>query len=253
MRENFFQDMISHSIISFISICFMIQPVSAHGSVRTTSLGINVLSVITIVAGISATIGFITVSLRNQIESPIESVYTHKLVGVLFVGIGLTAASSVMLKHLFAGLIAGGIGILIGTVIATQHSCSARPKTAISSITIHRFIEGSALAALSIAGQTVSTLGIIALTIHAVVECISIGIYPEITWIQAIGSISIVTFSFAFGFGVGMLGLTAIEIVLTDLVISTIGGLLFALGISELRPRLVGQIQQYSRPFIKEL
>lgn len=251
MRENFFQDMIALSIIFFISICFMIQPVSAHGSVQTTRLGINVLSVITIVVGISATIGFMAVALRNQIESPIKSFHTHKLVGVLFVSIGLTAASSVMLKHSFAGLIAGGIGILIGTVISTQHSCNARPKAAISSIIIHRFIEGSALAALSIAGQTVSTLGVIALTIHAVVECTSIGIYPEITRIQAIGSITIVTFSFVFGFGVGMLGLTAIEMILTDLLIATIGGLLFALGISELRPRLVGQIQQYSRPFIK--
>lgn len=207
---------------------------------------------ITIVVGISVTIGFIAVALRNQIESPIETFHSEKLVGALFVGIGLTAASSVMLKQLVVGLIAGGIGVLIGIILATQHSCSTRPKTAIGSITIHRFIEGSALAALSIAGQTVSTIGIIVLTIHAVVECISIGIYPKITRIQAIESIFIITFSFAFGFGVGILGLTATETILTEWVIATVGGLLFALGISELRLGLVGRMLYYSRPFIKE-
>lgn len=223
------------------------RPASAHSSAHGAGSGVDALLVITIVAGISAATGFAAVVLRGRIESPVGAVRGRRLVGALFVGIGSTAAGSVVLERTVAGLVAGGSGVLLGAALVTCRACGTHSKAAIGSITVHRFIEGTALAALSIAGRTVGILGMIVLTVHAAVECLSIGIHPDITRGQAVGSVSVVTLGFASGFGVGTLSFTASGAVWTELVIAAVGGLMCALGVSESQPGMVGWLQHRSR------
>lgn len=235
----------------FILIFLMSQPVSAHSSASTSETGVNFLFAMGTIAGVSAIIGLITVAFRNHIKLPVKWSHNHKLVGILFIVIGLTATSSVIITQFILGIIGGALGLSLGTLLFTRRSHNACSKAAISSIIVHRFIEGSALAALSTTGRLISVLGIVILTVHATIECISLGAYQKISRIQAIGSVLIVTFSFILGFGTGLLGFTATETVVAELSIAAVGGLLFILGISELQLKIFRRARYQSTLDIK--
>jgi len=242
--DSFFR--VSYILQLVFTVLFsMSQPVSAHGSTSTSETGVNLLFATGTIAGVSVIIGLVAVTLRNQVELPVEWSHNHKLVGILFIIIGLTATSSVIVSQVTSGIIGGAFGLSFGTLLFTRRSHSACSKAAISSIIVHRFIEGSALAALSTTGRMISALAVVILTIHATIECISLGAYQKISRIQAISSILIITFSFILGFGIGLFGFTATETVVAELLIAAVGGLLFVLGISELQLKTFKKLNIY--------
>lgn len=239
------------SVNRILHLVFMLtfllsRPVSAHGSASTSDTGINILFAMGIIAGVSAIIGFSAVILRDQVELPARWFHNHKIVGMLFILIGVTAIISVIINQTILGIIGGALGLSAGIVLFVRRSRIACSNAAISSITLHRFVEGSALAALSTTGQLISVLGIVILSTHATIECISLGTYREISQIQAIGSILIVTISFIIGFGTGLLGFTAAKTVVAELSIAAVGGLLLILGISELELKVFRKSQYQS-------
>lgn len=95
---------------------------------------------------------------------------------------------------------------------------------AVGPIAVHRVVEGSVLAVLLSAGQTVGRVGILVLLCHAVAECVSLGLYPKISRLQAAGAIFVVTFGFASGIGLGTLGLAVTGLGVIDGAIAAGGG-----------------------------
>lgn len=220
--------------IIVILLCLLIAyPVSGHNSGSTTGTGISVLVSIVIITCVSAVIGIISTVLRGRFNSPIEQVHSHRIIAVLFIIIGLTAVGSIMMERITMGVVGAYFGLLFGTILSIRSAGSACSTTAIGSIMIHRFIEGSALASISITGEIFGIFTVITLTTHATIECVSLSGYQRISRIGAIGSILAVTFSLVIGFILGSLGIRAANTIATDLIISIIGGLLAALGISE--------------------
>lgn len=242
MRTNRRVRLANVGVLILILNLLAVQSVSGHGSGSTTKTGYDILFATGIIASLSAITGFAAVALRGYIKIPMRKAHNHKIVGFLFIIIGLSAISSVVMTQVVLGVIGATFGLLFGTILLTQHSSSSCSKTAIGSIMTHRFIEGSALAALSTTGRMISVFGIVILTIHATIECISLGAYQKITRTRAMASILIITFSFILGFSTGIFGFLNTDTAATELLISAIGSLLFVIGVSEFQLQIFNNI-----------
>jgi hypothetical protein len=95
---------------------------------------------------------------------------------------------------------------------------------AVGSIAVHRVVEGGVVAVLVSAGQTVGRVSILVLLSHATAECVSLGLHPKISCLQAEGATFVVTFGFASGIGLGTLGLAVTGPVVIDGAIAAGGG-----------------------------
>lgn len=246
MSTNQWVRLANVGVLIFILNLVAVQSVSGHGSESTTKTGFDILFATGVIAIISAIAGFAAVALRGYIKIPIKKAHNHRLIGALFIIIGLSATSSVVMTQAVLGVIGATFGLLFGIILLTRQSSSSCSKTAIGSIMTHRFIEGSALAALSTTGRMISVFGIVILTIHATIECISLGAYQKITRTRAMASILIITFSFILGFSTGIFGFLSTDTAATELLISAIGSLLLVIGVSELQLQIFNHINPRS-------
>lgn len=214
--------------IAAIGIAVCTRSVAAHGS-ATAGDGIvplpGALAVVTLL-GVSA--GVVAAITRD----PGGPHLVGRAVGPLLVGIGGWAAVSVAISRPMLGLGGTLIGIFGGVVFARRGHCG---DVATGAIAVHRFVEGVALAALSVTASAVGLVGLVVLTVHTVAECIAVGGQPDCSRSRAVGAVLVIAGAFVAGAGLGTVGLVAVPTALRTGAIAIVGGLLFTVGLVESR------------------
>lgn len=241
------RQLIAGGLTTVMWLSISVAPATAHGAPQTDGTTIPVPTVAAVVTILSATAGLVAIGAHSRHRTPTMVKYVHRVVGVLFIGIGAAASVSILQRALPVALGGVSIGILGGTLLTVYTADNTRPELAVGAIAIHRFIEGSTLAALSVAGQAISIVSVAVLTLHAVLECLSIGLHPSFTRLQAFGAVLIVTVGFALGLGIGTVGFTAIGATSEEWVVATVAGLLIVFGTAEAQPSLVRHLRAKSQ------
>ena len=220
-------------LISLSGAYVSVIPVAAHEAEHTGTSGTNVIVGVVFVTLLSILAGVAAISTKNSLQFLTRFSITNWIVGVLLVTIGATAGRSVMIDQHMTGVIGIAVGAGIGVVTALRGSCGLCAEVTVGAIAVHRVAEGLAIAALSVAGTTISLVGILTLSGHTVAECIAIGSNSNLERKQAIGAITGVSIVFVLATIIGASSFTTTDIIPIHWIVAITAGLLLSLGLSE--------------------
>lgn len=241
------QQLLAGSLVTVVWLSISVDPAAAHGAAQTGGTTIPVPTIAVLITVFSAAAGLVAIVARSRFRLLTAVPYADRVIGFLFIGIGAAASVSILLREPAIALGGGSIGLLGGIILTSYTPGNARPELAVGAIAIHRLIEGSTLAAIAVTGRAISIVGVAVLALHAVLECISIGLYSKFTHLQALGAVLAITVGFTLGLGIGTIGLAAIGAPMKEWVVATVAGLLIVFGTAEAQLNLVRHVRENSQ------
>lgn len=221
-----------------------VVPVAAHGAERTRdAAGVDPWLVVAAVTAIGLVAGGVATGRRT--ESSDGTRRYDAAIGVLLVAVGVTAVLSVGLRQPWVGVAGTVVGGVAGVLTATWGGCGLCADVTAGAVALHRFVEGVALAALLAAGSSLTLVGAVVVSGHAVAECLAVGGRSGVSPGRAVGGVVLVQVVFVLGVLVATTGLVPVADLPRAWLVTVVGGGLSALGIAETDP--VGRWDARSR------
>ncbi|WP_410766152.1 hypothetical protein [Haloferax sp. DFSO60] len=225
-----------------------VSPVRAHefGSNESTVVPLAVVLFLSVgvatVGGVWALLG----STRFTTLTPETRRRLTTTFGVVLVGLGV----SLFLPIAVADPVVGVVGVVVGGVagrwLPHSHATgkgSVRRASAVSgALTMHRVIEGVALAAVYAADQALGVVAVLLLTLHTTVETVAVGVeYGSVGQrTQGVVAILLMQAGFVLSAVVALLAAGSLPAVVRGLVLAGIAGLLLVVGGHDVRGHIVG-------------
>lgn len=210
------------------------RPAVAHGSVPTGVNGVDTPLVLVVVVALGVLSGAAVVVLRERASTERYAQVGSRVLGPLLVVVGGLAVFSATARQPTLGVGGIAVGGAIGALLVVRAGHDTRTGVTTGAIALHRFLEGVALAALSLVGPSVTALGVLVLAGHTVLECVVVAgqrARPTAALLAVCG----VSGMFVLGAAAGTAG---VAIVPGSRVASTavLGSVLLVFGLSEARP-----------------
>ena len=218
-------------LVAFGGLSIWATPATAHG-LHGSEHGIPLSTVVAVSALLSISAGVVAAVGRHTRRAERHTHRISLIVGLVIVGLGLSAAGSVAIHAPSTAAIGGFVGLAVGLAVVIHSSCNGCADMTAGAVGIHRLVEGVAVAGLWAAGTAVGLLGVVVFASHMVVECIAIGMQQSFSRLRAIGAVIAVTGVFVFGVGIGLVGGAALS---TQWAVAVVGGLLVPLGAAEIK------------------
>jgi zinc transporter ZupT len=181
--------------------------------------------------------GVLTVRYRALADrhAPVSA---HSMVGALVLLLGFSLVASTSLRHpTIVGSGAVAIGLLVGA--ATERWSKGRHRhgdITTGALFLHRTLEGALLATVYSSNLAVGPLGAVVLTIHAIAETVVVGgIYGEQRPKRAWAAIVVLQLAYIGGAVVGAYSSAVLSKPTRDMLLATVGGVLFVIGTAEVR------------------
>ena len=238
---------VAGGMISLGGVYVSVIPVTGHGVERTTTSGINIIVGVVFVSLLSLLAGFVAMFISSHIKGVIRDWSVNWVVGILLVTVGAMAGRSAVADQLTTGVGGVFVGVGIGIVAISYGSCGLCAEVTIGAIAIHRAVEGLVIAALAVAGTTISVLGILILSGHTIAESIAIGLNSNLERRQIIVAISSINMVFVLATTIGASNLITNSMIPTDWIVAITAGILISLGVSEFQSELPKRLHTLPR------
>jgi hypothetical protein len=131
-----------------------------------------------------------------------------------------------------AGTLAG-VGVVATARGRAVTDCGACADAALGTVTLHRGLEGVALATLYAADATLGLVGAAVLTTHAAAETAAVGSLYATTRRYALGAVCLLQAGFVVGVATGWRLIDAVPPVAETGVLALVGSILLAVGVRE--------------------
>ena len=218
-------------VTTFAGLSILSTPAAAHGLHASDhgvqlSTFVGIAAVLSISAGVFAAIGRHTPTARRNKQ------WISLVVGVVIIGLGVTAAGSVVVQAPVTAATGVTVGLTVGLAVSVYNGCDGCADMTAGAIGLHRVVEGVAVAGLWAAGTAVGLLGVAIFTGHIVVESVVIGLQQSHSRLRAIGTVVAVTGVFVLSIGISLSGVGVLP---TQLIVAFVGGMLIPLGGTELQ------------------
>ncbi|RXK48599.1 hypothetical protein [Halorientalis pallida] len=212
--------------------CLGVAPVAAHGADPTRdAAGIDPWPAVAAVTAVGLLAGVVAAGRRNR--APDGTRRLDVAIGALLVAVGVTAVLSVGLRQPSVGAVGIVVGGAAGVLVATWGGCGLCADVTAGAVALHRFVEGAALAAVLAAGTSVTLVGVVVVSGHAVAECLAVGGRAGVGRVRAAGAVVFVQAVFVLGVLVATVGLVPVADLPRAWLVAIVGGVLSALGIAE--------------------
>jgi hypothetical protein len=223
------------SVLALAGLWLLPGTAAAHGVARADD-GIALVPVLAAVTALGVATGVLVASGRGPLSDRLPTGALGRTVGPLLVGLGVVAVVSALARDPLVGVAGIAAGSTAGAFVALRGGCSACADAAVGAVAVHRLVEGLTLAVAAAAGSSLGGLAVVVLAGHTIAECLAVGGHAGFGWRRAVGAVLFVEAAFVGGAALGSLGLSTAA--LPSLwVTAVVGGLLLALGATELRPR----------------
>jgi hypothetical protein len=211
-------------------------PVAAHG-VGTAEVGLGFPLVVVASVGASLFGGGLVLAVAGRFTVPIRAV------SPLFVVLGgLSVVLALDRAPVSAALgVATGAGFVAAVRGRTPTGCGTCTDAALGAVTLHRGLEGIALATLYAADATLGVAGAVVLAVHAMAETAAVGSLYATTRRVALGAVCLLQIGFFVGVVAGLGVVDAVPAALEAGLLALVGGVLLAVGAREGYRRYAGQ------------
>lgn len=220
---------VTTGVTVFEALANLTQTAAAHGSpAPNAAVGIGPTATIT---GITISGGLVGVGvIHRRFDDPNGLLpLVDRLVGPLLVLLGLLAISTAVTNTLLPALAGAAVGVVVAGVFQHKADRQACADATVGAIGLHRFIEGLAIGAVTVADTTLGAATAILLACHASVESIALGSHPALTRRRAVWAVLVVQTVFVGGAVVGIMLLDT-AIVSLPWLVAGIGGILLMFG-----------------------
>jgi hypothetical protein len=204
-------------------------PVAAHG-VGTAAAGVGFPFVVAASVGASLFGGGLVLVVAGRWTLPIRRIVSP----VLVVLGGLSVALA-----LDGGPVSAAFGVTAGVFLAaavrgrTLTDCDTCADAALGAVTLHRGLEGAALATLYAADAALGVAGAAVLAVHAMAETAAVGSLYASTYGYTVGAVCLLQIGFVVGVGAGWGVVDAVPAALEAGLLALVGGVLLAVGVRE--------------------
>jgi hypothetical protein len=214
-------------------LLLLARPAVAHGLVSTGVNGVDTPLVLAVMVALGVLSGVAAIVVRKHASTERCARVGSRVLGPLLVMIGGLAALFATARRpalAVGGIAAGGAAVLL--VAWAGHN--TRTGVTTGAIALHRFLEGVALAALSLVSPSVTVFGVLVLAGHTVLECVVVA-GQRARPMAALLAVCGVSGMFVLGAAAGTAGIATIP---GSRVVSTavLGSVLLVFGLSEARP-----------------
>ena len=220
--------------VGLVSLLLLARPAVAHGLVPTGVNGVDTPLVLAVVVALGVLSGVAAIVVGKHASTERCARVGSRVLGPLLVMIGGLAALSATARRpaLAVGGIAAGGAAAVLLVAWAGHD--TRTGVMAGAIALHRFLEGVALAALSLVSPSVTVFGVLVLAGHTVLECVVVA-GQRARPMAALLAVCGVSGMFVLGAAAGTAGIATIP---GSRVVSTavLGSVLLVFGLSEARP-----------------
>ena len=212
-------------------------PVAAHG-VGTAAAGLDFPLVVAASVGASLFGGVLVLAVAGRWNVPVRRL-VHPLLVVLG-GLSVALALDRVPASAVLGVTAG-VGLAAVARRRTFTDCGSCADAALGAVTLHRGLEGVALATLYVADAALGVAGAAVLAVHAMAETAAIGSLYAPTRRYALGAISLLQVGFVGGVAAGWGLVDAVPAALEAGLLALVGGVLLAVGAREGYLRYAGR------------
>jgi len=212
-------------------------PAVAHG-VGTATAGLGFPFVVAASVGASLFGGGLVLAVAGRSNVPIRWAVLPLFValGSLSVALALDGVPISAVIGLTAGV--GFVTVARGHALTDCGSCA---EAALGAVTLHRGLEGVALATLYTADAALGVAGAAVLAVHATVETAAVGSLYAHTRRYAFGAVCLLQVGFVVGVVAGWGVVDAVPAVLEAGLLALVGGVLLAVGAREGYLRYAGR------------
>jgi hypothetical protein len=209
-----------------------VAPVAAHGAGRTRdAAGVDPWLVVAAVTAVGLVAGVVATGRRIRLSNGTRRY--DAVIGGLLAVVGVTAVLSVGFRQPSVGVVGLVVGGVAGVLIATWGGCGLCADVTAGAVALHRFVEGVALAAVLAAGSSITLVGAVLVSGHAIAECLAVGGRSGVGPGRAVGGVVFVQAVFVLGAIAATAGLVPVTDVPRAWLVAIVGGILAALGIAE--------------------
>jgi len=212
-------------------------PAAAHG-VGTAAAGLGFPLVVAASVGASLFGGGLVLAVAGRWNVPVRRL-VHPLLVVLG-GLSVVLALDRVPASAFLGVTAG-VGLAAVARRRTLTDCGSCADAALGAVTLHRGLEGVALATLYAADAALGVAGAAVLAVHAMAETAAVGSLYAPTRRYAFGAICLLQVGFVGGVVAGWSVVGAVPAALEAGLLALVGGVLLAVGAREGYLRYAGR------------
>ncbi|WP_248897199.1 hypothetical protein [Haloplanus halobius] len=209
-------------------------PTIAHGTESAVASGLVFPAVVAASVGASLIGGGFVLAVTGRFRMSLDGAVPLLLVGLggLSVAFALDEAMAVAA----VGVVAG-IGIVVFGRDGGLSDCGVCADAALGAVTLHRALEGIALATLYAADAALGVAGAAVLAVHAAAETAAVGSLYATTRRYALGAVGLLQVGFVLGVVAGWNVVGTIPVGIRGGLLALVGGVLLAAGAREAHRR----------------